>query len=491
MEKMIIIILCLLLIINISTAGVKTWVGGQGSGGQKSQWNRDANWNPTGVPVSSDSVVIPLTSFNPVNMNSASGFCGALTLAGGSIYLSGNLNINSNNGHGGHLSIISGTFTATDYAASIQGNLINDGTISVGSGTISVNGDVTMDGTITYATGRMNVVGALMRNNLSGTGVKLLFSANNYIDITTAGITSITIQAFANTTSPDTLTNYNASKGVKRYYTISNIVGTGEARPRFDYLTSELGSTFIPTNANVWQYKNSGPWVNQGTLIAVEYFAEPLLPLNETNLLGNYLIADAEVAMPIQLGSFVGSFMDGSGIKLEWTTLSEINNYGFNVQRYNRDAMIYENIGFVEGNGTTLEPKTYIFFDESFNVSVEYRLEQIDNDGLINYYGPLKLNPNNVREGETVLAVFKLNQNYPNPFNPATTISFSISDGGYTTLKVFNMLGQEVTTLFNENAEEGKMYIVNFDASTLSSGLYFYRLQNGNNEEVKKFTLLK
>jgi hypothetical protein len=193
------------------------------------------------------------------------------------------------------------------------------------------------------------------------------------------------------------------------------------------------------------------------------------------------------IALPVQIASFVGSYI-GSNVELEWQTISEINNYGFNVQR--RDNIGYVTIGFVAGKGTTTELQTYTFLDNDPQGSVEYRLEQIDNNGLKNYFGPIMLNPSSV-DDEIVPAIFKLNQNYPNPFNPSTKISFGLANSGYTTLKVYNIVGSEVATLYAGNAEAGKLYAITFDAKNLPSGLYFSKLQSGNTVEIKKMIMMK
>ena len=85
---------------------------------------------------------------------------------------------------------------------------------------------------------------------------------------------------------------------------------------------------------------------------------------------------------------------------------------------------------------------------------------------------------------------FELSQNYPNPFNPTTTISFSISSSAFTSLKVYDILGNEVETLVNEEKPAGT-YELQFDASNLSSGVYLYRLSAGNFTEMKKMVLMK
>ncbi|MEN8230875.1 MAG: T9SS type A sorting domain-containing protein, partial [Bacteroidota bacterium] len=94
------------------------------------------------------------------------------------------------------------------------------------------------------------------------------------------------------------------------------------------------------------------------------------------------------------------------------------------------------------------------------------------------------------RGKENVTAAFSLEQNYPNPFNPATTISFSIPRNAYVSLKVFNNLGEEVRTLINEVKPCG-VYQIEFDASILPGGVYFYRLQSGDLSETKKLILLR
>ena len=92
---------------------------------------------------------------------------------------------------------------------------------------------------------------------------------------------------------------------------------------------------------------------------------------------------------------------------------------------------------------------------------------------------------------EITASEFALMQNYPNPFNPTTEISFYINEPAKTTLRVFNMLGQEVSTLVNNQQYSEGMYNITFDATNLTSGVYFYQLQSGNHISTKKMILLK
>lgn len=200
-----------------------------------------------------------------------------------------------------------------------------------------------------------------------------------------------------------------------------------------------------------------------------------------------------EGQLPVQLAFFIASVTGGNSVKLEWETISEVNNYGFNIQRLNTSTNEYESIGFVAGAGSTTEAQSYSFTDYIVEwTEITYRLEQIDNDGLRSYSNSIVvlLNPNDVGN-QSVPALFALHQNYPNPFNPSTEINFSVEKLGYTTLSVFNVLGQKVATLFNEVAEPGKNYTILFNAENLPSGIYLYQLQSGSNAAVKKFLLLK
>ena len=98
--------------------------------------------------------------------------------------------------------------------------------------------------------------------------------------------------------------------------------------------------------------------------------------------------------------------------------------------------------------------------------------------------------PTSIEESPVTVDMFVLEQNYPNPFNPSTTISFSIQTDQFVTLKVFNAIGEEMATLINKNLTRGT-HNINFNADGLSSGFYIYRLESGNQVQVRKMMLLK
>ncbi len=187
--------------------------------------------------------------------------------------------------------------------------------------------------------------------------------------------------------------------------------------------------------------------------------------------------------VPVELKSF-NAEKAAEGVQLKWTTATETNNSGFEIQRKSSGSGFWERIGFVEGNGTSTQIHNYYFNDKNPEAgSYSYRLKQMDFDGSYKYSKIVNL------DVEAPLQ-FGLSQNYPNPFNPSTTISYQISEKNFVTLKVYNALGQEAAVLVNEYKQAGK-FNISFDASNLPSGIYFYHLTAGEFSSVKKMILVK
>jgi len=145
---------------------------------------------------------------------------------------------------------------------------------------------------------------------------------------------------------------------------------------------------------------------------------------------------------------------------------------------------VWRSIGFVNGNGTTTEPQSYSFVDKLLEAGkYQYRLKQIDFDGTFEYSDIIEVEINPPTK-------FSLEQNYPNPFNPITKINYSIKNAGLVQIKIYDILGSEVATLVNEEKAAGK-YEVNFNSSSLASGVYIYKIQAGSFISSKKMMLLK
>ncbi len=184
----------------------------------------------------------------------------------------------------------------------------------------------------------------------------------------------------------------------------------------------------------------------------------------------------------MKLTSFTSN-VDGNSINLTWKTATEQNNNGFEIDKKLNDGS-FSKIAFISGNGTTSETHSYSYSDKNLsNGKYSYRLKQIDYDGKEKF--------SKIIEAELNMPVkFRLNQNYPNPFNPSTNISYSLATKQFVTIKVYNVIGKEITTLVNEEKPEGQ-YSVNFNASNISSGVYFYTIRAGSFIESKKMILLK
>ena len=191
--------------------------------------------------------------------------------------------------------------------------------------------------------------------------------------------------------------------------------------------------------------------------------------------------------LPVELTSFTAK-VSGNNVILNWTTATELNNYGFDVERKLVNSFDgsgnWKKIAFIKGYGTTSSIQNYSFNDYSLDYGrYLYRLKQIDLDGSFNYSKEIEI--------EIVpISTFKLEQNYPNPFNPGTIISWQSPISGHQTLKVYDVLGNEVAILVDEYRDAG-LYQYEFNASGFSSGVYFYKLQVGDYMQTKKMILLQ
>ncbi len=192
--------------------------------------------------------------------------------------------------------------------------------------------------------------------------------------------------------------------------------------------------------------------------------------------------ATSPVIVPVELTSFTAT-VNGKEIILNWSTATEINNMGFEIQR-STEGKEFFTVGFISGHGTTTEQQNYKYADKNFeNGKYYYRLKQVDYDGSYEY--------SDVVEAEfRAFSSYLLEQNYPNPFNPTTSIGFALQNKSNVQIKILNVIGEEVAVILNEEKEPG-YYLVEFNATNLPSGVYFYKLKAGSFVETKKMLLLK
>jgi len=200
-----------------------------------------------------------------------------------------------------------------------------------------------------------------------------------------------------------------------------------------------------------------------------------------------YLATDESVwrssaVVPVELASF-SSDIEGNTLHLKWITSSETNNHGFKIERKTEGEWTAR--GFIEGNGTTTEPKEYSFQEElSESGKYSYRLKQIDYDGSYEYSNIVNV------DFSLTPKEYSLKQNYPNPFNPTTIINYSVPRQGNISIILYDALGREVTRLVDEEKSAGE-YSVEFNASNLSSGLYICHMKGVGFNQSRKILYLK
>lgn len=213
------------------------------------------------------------------------------------------------------------------------------------------------------------------------------------------------------------------------------------------------------------------------------------------------LSSENTTPLPVELSSFKVNAVEGTKAQLQWETATEVNNYGFEIEKSVvvdnavKDAsaplsisMTWEKVAFVEGHGNSNSPKLYSFTDKNLigGSKFVYRLKQIDIDGTFEYSDEVEI--------EVLPTKYELMQNYPNPFNPATKIRFSLPEDAKIAINIYNILGEKVASVLNEELKAG-FHEVDFTSNStgyqLSSGVYIYSIEAKNFTQVKKMILMK
>ncbi|MBS4036320.1 MAG: T9SS type A sorting domain-containing protein [Ignavibacterium sp.] len=245
---------------------------------------------------------------------------------------------------------------------------------------------------------------------------------------------------------------------------------------------------------NTWRTKDGGlSWLQIG-ISSTNYQVFVVDSMTVFSAQGNGIYKlNSPYFIPVELSAFSASVHNGN-VLLSWSTVSELNNSGFEIERASSfntrlsagtsQLQEWEKTGFVEGYGTTTEKQDYNFLDNPSEYGIYlYRLKQIDFDGTFEY--------SNAAEVEfSAPAEFLLNQNYPNPFNPSTVISFQLSINSHVSLKVYDLLGNKIADLVNEFKPAG-LHEIEFNAERLSSGIYFYKITAGEFLQIRKMSLIK
>ena len=247
---------------------------------------------------------------------------------------------------------------------------------------------------------------------------------------------------------------------------------------------TDIGVWRTTDGGTTWASFNGGTMLNTYQIRALNFNtgSEPTLYAGCSSASGAGVYEYTFQIVPVEFTSFTANLF-GNDVRLNWSTASEINNSGFMVERKTTESS-WQSMGFISGKGNSTEINNYSFIDREVTPGkYNYRLKQIDYDGSFKFSNEISIEVLQVN-------TFSLLQNYPNPFNPSTIIKYRIPTDEFVTLKVYDVLGREVATLMNDKQGRGE-YNVNFNASKLSSGIYYYTITAGNYTETKKMMLLK
>ncbi|MEO8400099.1 MAG: T9SS type A sorting domain-containing protein [Ignavibacteriaceae bacterium] len=417
---------------------------------------------------------------------------------------SGNINFN-----GGDFVIGNGASTSGNIQVNINGN-INNLIIDAGTTIPSLTSDLNIDGDLTLTSGIL----ALTDYNLNlGDSSSINGTASNSKFIEVSGIgelrktfnspssfnypigdTSGTFEyspatlnftsgifslAFAgvnlrNIKHPN---NTSANDFINRYWTVnSNGISSFSCDVIFKYADNDISGTEASLYSGSW---NGANW---SLMNPAETISNQLS--GSVSSFSDFTGGEPEV-LPVELKNFSMDIINNK-VKLLWQTITEVNSYGFEIEKCPETSKgKWQKIGFVRSKGNSNTINNYEFFDESknFTEKIYYRLKQIDNNGNFKYSKIVKINFN-------IEYKFELSQNYPNPFNPSTNIRYSVGSKQFITLKIYDILGNEIITLVNKEQQAGN-YEAELDASKLPSGIYFYKLKTADFVLTKKMILLK
>lgn len=368
------------------------------------------------------------------------------------------------------------------------------------------------------ATGQSLSTGATT-TNLSGQVSSTLTLGNKvgtYTVTATSGSLGSSLVTFTATATNSTATKYIVSSSSSSPAAGTNVTITAQL--------ADVNNNAVPTSGNIVTWSKSdangsfatATSTTNGSGVATVVFtthtvsgtATTVTGTDASSLTGTSGTITTDAPLPIELVSFTAAAKHLNA-ELRWSTATEVNNYGFEIERRSAGVLPqggegagtkankstnatsqqsdnWTKVGFVEGSGTTTDPREYSFVDRNVKPRrYAYRIKQIDNNGSFKYTESVEL--------EVGLAPleFALAQNYPNPFNPSTTIEFTLPKDGRVVLKVYNMVGEEIVTLLNEEQPAGRFHQIRFDASRLSTGVYFSSLEFDGIRLVKKMVLLK
>ncbi|MEJ2103712.1 MAG: T9SS type A sorting domain-containing protein [Ignavibacteriaceae bacterium] len=293
---------------------------------------------------------------------------------------------------------------------------------------------------------------------------------------------------------------YKTTDGGNSWYSIQGNLPDSPVNDAFIYTedTNHPNTYFVATDVGVFLTKDDGAnWVElpnnlpNTVILHLDYSKTNKMLRAGTHGRGVYE-AYIDFSVPVELSSFTAE-TNVNKVLLRWSTASEVNNHGFEIERKLKNQE-WVNIAFVEGNGTTTELKNYSYTDDysvsPYEGTVLYRLKQVDFDGSFKYSTQLAV------DLTFIPSEYYISQNYPNPFNPSTTIKFSIPEASQIKINIYNSIGEAIEKLADGSYEPGN-YELKWNAQNYPSGIYFYTFEVNNSHgtqvhrEMRKIVYLK
>ena len=377
------------------------------------------------------------------------------------------------------------TINGSGAVVTLADNVVITGTLTLTDGIIELGAFGLTVGSTTGASAtsyvRTNGSGRLTINNIGAVDVDFPVGNTTFNPITlwnagTSDNFSVGVQnTFDNATSND-------NQAVQRQWNISEAVAGGSSCViTFQWNGSDENPGVVHTGMLIGHY-TGGAYVGVGASSVSGSNPYRISTSERVTSFSPFIVANGGVA-PVELASFTSSTV-ANNVKLNWSTVNEENNSGFDIER-KLSTGEWTKIGNVAGNGTSTVSHSYSFEDRNIATgNYNYRLKQIDFNGNFEYYS---------LSYEVIVGVpskFELSQNYPNPFNPSTTINYQLANNSFVSLKIYDMSGKEVAALVNTMQTAG-YYSVNFNALSLSSGMYFYTIKANDFVSTKRMMLVK
>lgn len=384
-----------------------------------------------------------------------------------------------------------------------SGDVTLDADVTVNDSLIFRNGDViTGDNKLTIPlggvyTGDGDLVGNGQATFAVGTGESGDFNLLGLtIGSSTDDLGNVTVERMAGDAA---IVTVGANSSIKcRWDIISDNPPASGRDLTFQWDSSLDNGKDLTHQAQVYKSVDDGAsWFAYGLQQDISGSGDPRSIIINTTSFSGWTISDTDNPLPVGLSDFYGE-STAKGIKLHWTTESEIENAGFFVYR---DGVRLS--ALIQGSGTTVEPQNYSYLDQDVELGQAYQYHLVDVKEYTlaeTTHLPITLvydyeDTCTIYQTEHVPSVLALHQNYPNPFNPRTTIAFDLPDQVEVNLSIYDMKGHLVKTLIDGSKDAG-YYSVTWDGTNdhnqlVSSGVYFYRLKSIYFNEIKSMIMLQ